>query len=72
MVIGKPRQLLLLAGMINGLILPFALAVLLIACNKTRLMKGYRHPVWMQVAGWGVVLVMGWMGCLAIADWVSK
>ncbi len=63
--IGKPRQLLLLAGMVNGLILPFALAVLLIACTKPRLMNGYRHPVWMQVAGWVVVGVMGWMGVLS-------
>jgi Mn2+/Fe2+ NRAMP family transporter len=70
--IGKPRQLLLLAGMINGLILPIALAVLLVACTKTRLMKGYRHPVWMQAAGWIVVIVMGSMGCVAIADWLSK
>ena len=70
--IGKPRQLLLLAGMINGLILPLALAVLLVACTKTRLMKGYRHPIWMQAAGWIVVLVMGWMGCVAIADWLTR
>ncbi len=64
--IGKPRQLLLLAGMVNGLILPFALAVLLIACTKKRLMNGYRHPIWMQAAGWMVVIVMGWMGCVAV------
>ena len=70
--IGKPRQLLLLAGMVNGLILPIALAVLLIACTKNRLMKGYRHPVWMQAAGWVVVVVMGWMGCLAIAGLITK
>lgn len=70
--IGKPRQLLLLAGMVNGLILPIALAVLLVACTKSRLMKGYRHPVWMQAAGWLVVVVMGGMGCLAIAGWLTK
>jgi Mn2+/Fe2+ NRAMP family transporter len=71
-VVGKPRQLLLLAGMVNGLILPLALAVLLVACTKARLMKGYHHPLWMQAAGWMVVLVMGWMGCQAIADWITK
>lgn len=71
-VVGKPRQLLLAAGMINGLILPLALAVLLVACTKARLMKGYRHPLWMQAFGWIVVLVMGWMGCVAIAEWLAK
>jgi len=68
--IGKPRQLLLLAGVINGCILPVALGVLLIACTRKKLMKGYTHPVWMQAAGWVVVLVMGWMGYLTIAGWV--
>jgi Mn2+/Fe2+ NRAMP family transporter len=70
-LIGKPRQLLLLAGMVNGLILPLALAVLLIASTKTRLMNGYRHPLWMQAAGWMVVVVMGWMGGIAILDWLK-
>ena len=66
--IGKPRQLLLLAGLVNGLILPLALAVLLVASTKSRLMNGYRHPVWMQAAGWIVVLAMGWMSIVAITD----
>ena len=69
--IGKPRQLLLLAGLVNGLILPLALAVLLIASRKTKLMKGYRHPLWMQLAGWVVVVVMGWMGAMAVAEWMA-
>ena len=72
MLIGKPRQLMLLAGLVNGLILPLALAVLLIACTKPRLMKGYQHPLWMQAAGWMVVVVMGWMGYQTIAEWLGK
>lgn len=68
--IGKPRQLLIAAGAINGLILPVALSIILIAATKTRLMKGYRHPVWMQVAGWLVVIAMGWLGYQAILDTV--
>ena len=65
-VIGKPRQLLIAAGGINGLILPIALSIVLIAATRKRLMKGYQHPVWMQVAGWLVVIVMGWLGVNAI------
>ncbi len=62
----------MLAGMVNGLILPFALGVLLVACTKKRLMNGYHHPVWMQAAGWIVVGVMGWMGSVAVAEWLAK
>lgn len=66
--VGKPRQLLILAGAVNGLILPVALSIILIAATKSRLMKGYQHPVWMQMAGWAVVIVMSWMGYQTIAD----
>jgi Mn2+/Fe2+ NRAMP family transporter len=66
--IGKPRMLLIFAGVINGLILPIALGIVLVAATRPRLMKGYRHPLWMQLAGWIVVAAMGWMGWLAIAE----
>jgi Mn2+/Fe2+ NRAMP family transporter len=66
--IGKPRQLLIAAGAINGLILPVAVSIVLIASTRGHLMKGYKHPRWMQAAGWIVVLVMGWMGIKAILD----
>jgi Mn2+/Fe2+ NRAMP family transporter len=66
--IGKPKQLLLFAGAINGLILPVALAIILFAATKNSIMKAYRHPVWMQFAGWVVVAVMSWMGWVTIRE----
>jgi Mn2+/Fe2+ NRAMP family transporter len=69
--IGKPKELLLMAGAVNGLILPVALAVILIAAGKAHLMKGYRHPAWMVFSGWIVVAIMGWMGAAAILEWVT-
>jgi Mn2+/Fe2+ NRAMP family transporter len=71
-VIGKPKLLLILAGGINGLILPVALAIILIAATQSRLMKGYKHPLWMQLAGWIVVIIMGWMGWKAISEALEK
>lgn len=65
---GKPKQLLIFAGAINGLILPVALAIILIAATRPGLMKGYRHPLWMQVCGWMVVAVMSWMGYTTIVE----
>ena len=70
--VGKPRQLLILAGAVNGLILPVALAVILIAATQKRLMKGYQHPLWMQLSGWVVVAAMSWMGYLAVMDMWGK
>jgi Mn2+/Fe2+ NRAMP family transporter len=71
-LIGKPRELLLFAGAINGLILPVALAIILIAATKKRIMKGYQHPLWMQSVGWIVVAIMSWMGNIIIKDVVAK
>lgn len=71
-LIGKPTELLLFAGAINGLILPVALSIMLIAATKSRIMKGYKHPLWMQLAGWIVVLVMSWMGYVIIKETITK
>lgn len=69
--VGKPKELLLLAGGLNGLILPVALSIMLIAATKKRIMNDYKHPVWMQCMGWIVVGVMGWMGGVAVSEMVS-
>lgn len=68
---GNPVQILVTVGALNGLILPVALAVILLAAKNQRLVKTYRHPVWLQVAGWAVVAAMSWMGYLTIAKWLS-
>ncbi|MGI4762254.1 MAG: NRAMP family divalent metal transporter [Janthinobacterium lividum] len=65
-LIGKPTQLLVFAGAINGLILPIALAIVLVAAASPRLMGTYRHPRWMLAAGWVVVLVMGSLSLVAL------
>jgi len=70
--VGKPRELLVMAGAVNGLILPVALSIMLIAATRKRIMNGYKHPWWMQLAGWTVVVVMGWMGGVAVQETISK
>jgi Mn2+/Fe2+ NRAMP family transporter len=71
-ILGKPKELLIFAGAINGIILPIALSIILIAATKKRLMKGYHHPIALQVAGWIVVMVMSYMGYVAITDTISR
>jgi Mn2+/Fe2+ NRAMP family transporter len=60
-IIGKPVTLLVLAGAINGMILPIALAVVLLIARKSTLLSGYRHPLILHIIGWIVVVVMTWM-----------
>jgi Mn2+/Fe2+ NRAMP family transporter len=67
-LVGRPKELMLLAGAVNGMILPASLTIMLIAATRKRIMKGYRHPLWMQLAGWIVVAVMSWMGIHAIVN----
>lgn len=61
-----PASILVLAGALNGLILPVGLAVMLIAARKKQLMAGYNHPLWLYISGWVVVLLMSWMGYITI------
>jgi len=70
--IDKPKELLIFAGAANGIILPVALAVILIAATKSFVMKDYKHPVWMQVVGWLVVIVMSWMSVISIQQLIEK
>jgi len=71
-MIGSPVKLLIFAGALNGLILPVALTVILMAANKKEVVGGYQHPLWMSIAGWLVVLLMSWMGTLTIASSWNK
>jgi Mn2+/Fe2+ NRAMP family transporter len=67
-LLGNPVKLLIMAGAVNGLILPIALAVILVAATKQRVVGNYRHPLWMSIAGWLVVVVMSWMGLVTLAS----
>ncbi len=51
LLIGKPVQLLLTAGLVNSFILPFALLIVLLGARKHELVGAYRHPVWLTVLG---------------------
>jgi Mn2+/Fe2+ NRAMP family transporter len=53
LVIGNPVKLLLMAGAVNGMILPLALSLILVAASKQRIIGDYRHPAGcMWRAGW--------------------
>lgn len=69
---GNPVQLLVLAGAVNGLILPIALAVILFAATKRSIINDYKHPLFLQVIGWLVVIAMSWLGFITIQQNIDK
>jgi Mn2+/Fe2+ NRAMP family transporter len=58
LTVGRPVRLLILAGSLNGLILPVTLGTVLLASRRSELLKGYVHPAWLTAAGY-VVVIMG-------------
>ena len=64
--VGQPVKLLVLAGAVNGIILPVALAVILIAARKQKVVGDYKHSLILQVIGWVVVASMGYMSVVGI------
>ncbi|WP_439882515.1 NRAMP family divalent metal transporter [Pontibacter sp. MBLB2868] len=60
--IGKPVHLLILAGALNGLILPVTLGTMLIAAYNKKVVGDYRHPLVLTIFGVIVVAIMAWLG----------
>ena len=60
--VGRPVVLLVLAGSINGLILPLSLASILLAAYRKDIIGDYRHPMWLAGLGWILVGFTAWMG----------
>ena len=59
---GSPVKLLIVAGSLNGLILPLSLGCVLLAAYKKEVVRDYVHPMWMTALGWVIVVFTAWMG----------
>ncbi|OEK19859.1 iron transporter [Staphylococcus saprophyticus] len=55
--LGKPVTLLIVAGALNGLILPITLGTILIASKHKSIVGDYKHPTWMLWFGIVAVVV---------------
>lgn len=67
-IIGQPVLILVLVGSLNGLILPIALGVMLIAAHKAKIVGDYKHPLWMTIFGIVIVVAMAWMGIYTLMN----
>jgi Mn2+/Fe2+ NRAMP family transporter len=70
-ILGNPVKILVTVGALNGLILPIALAVILIAARHKKIVGNYKQPLWLDIAGWLVVAVMTTLSILTIKDWIA-
>lgn len=60
--IGRPVTLLVIAGSLNGLILPITLGTILVASVNKKVVGEYKHPKWMLILGILVVLITLYLG----------
>ncbi|GIN12771.1 iron transporter [Shouchella clausii] len=66
LIIGEPVTLLIVAGALNGLILPIVLTTILIASRKKEIVGDYHHPTPLLVFGAVTVLVTLVAGYIAL------
>ena len=66
-LIGQPATLLVLAGALNGLILPITWGVCLIASQKKSIMgENYKHPIVLLILGIIVVVISAYLGITSL------
>ncbi|WP_345242790.1 NRAMP family divalent metal transporter [Pontibacillus salipaludis] len=71
-LVGKPVSLLILAGSLNGLILPLSLGVILIAAHKKSVVGDYKHPIWLTIFGAFIVIAMAYMGVISLFEGMTS
>ena len=69
--VGKPVNLLIFAGSINGLILPLSLLSMLLAAYRKDIIGDYKHPMVLTVMGYIMVAFTAWMGWQSLGKIVA-
>ena len=66
---GSPATLLVVAGALNGLILPLSLGISLVAAKSTKIVgQNYKHPTWLLVLGVIVVVLSAYVGIKSLGN----
>ena len=60
--VGRPVQVLVLVGALNGLVLPIALGVMLVAAHRRAIVGSYRNPLWLTLFGAAVAVAVAALG----------
>jgi len=65
-ILGGAATLLIIAGAVNGLILPISLGTMLAASKNKKIVGDYKHPTWLFVLGLVVVVISAYVGIKAV------
>ena len=65
-ILGGAATLLIIAGAVNGLILPISLGTMLAASKNKKIVGDYKHPTWLFVLGLVVVAISAYVGIKAL------
>lgn len=72
MTIGEATTLLVLAGAVNGLILPLVLGSMLLAAHNKKIIGDYKHPVWLTIFGALVVILTAILGVRTLIQMIPQ
>lgn len=65
-IVGNAAQLLIIAGAVNGLILPISLTCMLAASFSKKIVGDYKHPMWLTILGLIVIVISAIVGIQAV------
>lgn len=68
--IGRPVEILIFVGALNGLILPLTLGPILFAAYRKDIVGTYQHPMWQTIFGGIVVVVMTILGVQTLYSYI--
>jgi len=67
-IVGRPVNVLIVVGALNGLILPLTLGTVLVASKRKDIVGNYKHPMWLLILGIVVVIVTGVVGVTSLSS----
>jgi Mn2+/Fe2+ NRAMP family transporter len=56
LLVGKPVNILVVVGALNGFILPIALTLVLLGSMNKKIIGAYKHPKWL--IGFGIIVIL--------------
>ncbi|MFD1609377.1 NRAMP family divalent metal transporter [Oceanobacillus luteolus] len=71
-VIGEAATLLVVAGAVNGLILPLTLGSMLLAAHNKKIIGDYKHPIWLTIFGAIVVILTAVLGVRTLFQMIPQ